>query len=446
MGIPRLQDLAYVEVALLQVAQGATFEQVRRALVDRAAGVAREGDTDGSYSARKWEMTRSDTKKYVHNTVDVLKELMRLGWVERHILPSGPNSAYVHADSVFSLTPAGGRWAALVADDRRAAYNALTGVLLSTHPQFEGFLRLLGARPESGVAHLTIPLLRFSASEYRSNATYLDDFVRFASEAVAQGTLGWVASPQAISEGVRGYVRRIEERARAREKELSRKQFAATCEEAMARLVFTAAGCPLDYISLELLRRWTRFLGLANFSYYAPGPSAMRLWSTALVTGTGASVEIRRRVGREVRRAALDTLWAVWREQRSDAAGGMYLPVWQLRAAVCWKQRISDDEFDLALREALAGEHPGLGLRIHLDQAWGGGGAPARARPPRRPPPPRRPTPPPPPRGAGGAPPPPHQTADHSQRERSAPRVQRDQRRPGNPTPPPPPPPPSDHR
>ncbi|MFI1519423.1 hypothetical protein [Kitasatospora cineracea] len=379
-GIPRLQDLAYIEVALGNVARGATFEQVRRALVDRAAAVAREADTDGSYSARKWELTRSDTKKHVHNTVDVLKELMRLGWVEKHVLPSGPNSAYAHANSVFTLTPAGEEWSSLVASDRRAAYNALTGVLLSAHPQFEGFLRLLGARPDSGGAHLTIPLLRFSASEYRSNAAYLDDFVAFAAEAAAQGMLGWAATPEAIGEGVRSYVRRIEERARAREKELSRKQFATTCEEAMARLVFSVAGCPLDYISLELLRRWTRFLGLANFSYYAPGPSAMRLWSTALVTGSDTSVEIRRRVGKDVRRAALDTLWAVWREQRSDAAGGMYLPVWQLRAAVCWKQRISDDEFDLALREALAGKYPGLGLRIHLDQA-SMRGAPASTKP-----------------------------------------------------------------
>jgi hypothetical protein len=369
VGIPRLQDLAYIEVAIGNVAQGATFEQVRRALVDRSAAVAREGDTDGSYSARKWELARSDTRKHVHNTVDVLKELMRLGWVEKHILPSGPNSAYAHTDSVFTLTPAGQRWAALVATDRRAAYNALTGVLLSTHPQFEGFLRLLGARPGGSATHLTIPLLRFSASEYRTNATYLDEFVAFAAEAAAHGTLGWTAEPEAISESVRGYVRRIEERAHARQKEISRKQFATTCEEAMARFVFSAAGCPLDYISLELLRRWTRFLGLANFSYYAPGPSAMRLWSTAVVTGSGDAVAISRRVGKEVRRAALDAVWAVWREQRADAAGGMYLPVWQLRAAVCWKQRISDDEFDLALREALAGEHPGLGLSIHLDQA-----------------------------------------------------------------------------
>jgi hypothetical protein len=36
---------------------------------------------------------------------------------------------------------------------------------------------------------------------------------------------------------------------------------------------------------------------------------------------------------------------------------------------VCWKQRINDDEFDLAIVEALAGKHGDLGIDIHLDQA-----------------------------------------------------------------------------
>lgn len=368
-GIPRLQDLAYIEVAIGQVANGATFEQVRRALVQRAADVARESDTDGSYSPHKWERAKADIKKHVHNTVDVLKELMRLGWVERHILPSGPNSAYAHADSTFRLTQAGEGWAQLVAVDRRAAYNALTGVLIATHPQFEGFLRLIGARPDSVAAHLTVPLLKFNAMEYRTNGAYLEDFVQFAADAALQGSLGWIAEPEVISGSVRSYVRRFEERAEARQKVISRKQFAVTCEEAMTRVAFSAAGCKMDYISHELLRRWTRFLGLANFSYYAPGPPALRLWSTATVTGRGDSAVISRRVGKDVRRTALDGTWAVWRDQRADGAGGMYLPVWQLRAAVCWKQRISDDEFDRALREALAGEHQGLGLSIHLDQA-----------------------------------------------------------------------------
>jgi hypothetical protein len=367
-GIPRLQDLSYVEVAITSVAKGENFEQIRRGLVARAAELTRESDTEGGYDEHKWQRTQSDNTKHVHNTVDVLKELMRLGWVDKHILPSGPRSAYLHADSTFRLTPAGEVWAELVSRDRNAAYNALTGVLIHAHPQFEGFLRIVGARPDSNGTHCTIPLLKFDSVEHGSNEVYLDAFVEFATDAAQRGSLGWSADPIDIDEGIRSYVKRIEASMRARQKLMTRKQFVKTCEEAIARVAFSAAGCAIDYISMELLRRWTRLLGLSNFSYYAPGPPALRLWATGTVDDQEPA-KIIRRVGKEVRRTALDSLWAVWCEQRADAASGMYLPVWRLRAAVCWKQRISDDEFDRALLEALAGEHDGLDLRIQLDQA-----------------------------------------------------------------------------
>jgi hypothetical protein len=51
-------------------------------------------------------------------------------------------------------------------------------------------------------------------------------FVAFATDAAVQGTLGWAGKPEAISESVRHYVRRIEERAQARQREINRKQFA----------------------------------------------------------------------------------------------------------------------------------------------------------------------------------------------------------------------------
>ncbi|GAA0281917.1 hypothetical protein GCM10010302_19690 [Streptomyces polychromogenes] len=382
-GIPRLQDLAYVEVAALGVAGGFTFEQIRCALVNWAAAVSREGDTDGSFDERKWDLAREDSRKHVHNTVEVLKELMRLGWVEKHILPSTRKSAYAHAQVTFSLTEAGQAWAELVGGDRLAGYNALTAALLDAHPQFAGYLQVVGAtgsRPGTGAGHLTIPLLRSDSGARLSHEQFLGEFVEYAATAAQHGNLGWTASRAAIDAGVRGYVTQAEQRWQARERVMNRKQFMLTCEEAIVRFAFQAAGCRLDYISHELLRRWTRFLGLANFSYYAPGPSALRFWATADLARRGESLEIHRAVGPQARRAALEALLQVWQEQRADTAGDMYLPIWKVRAAVSWRQRISDDEFDAAIVEALAGDHTGLGLRIHLDQA-SHGATPASTRP-----------------------------------------------------------------
>lgn len=367
--IPRLQDLSYIEVAVDQVAAGATFEQVRRGLVSRAAELARDSDTDGSFDSRRWDLVRADGTKHVHNTVDVLKELMRVGWVDKHNLPSTPSSAYLHSDATFTLTDAGRAWAALAAADRRAAYNQLVGVLADAHPQFKGFLKLVGATKDSLGSHFTIPLLRPTAAAHPTNTAVLRAVIDYATAAAATGQLGWTADGATIDAGITSYVSRFEERLKARGKDVTRKQFVNTCEEAVTRVAFAAAGCPLDYISMELLRRWTRTLGIANFSYYAPGPTAMRLWATATVDVTGPTPAIQRRVGDQVRADALRTLWSEWPDLRADAAGAMYAPIWRVRAAVCWRNRISDDEFDRAITEALAGQHRHLPFQIHLDQA-----------------------------------------------------------------------------
>ena len=368
-GIPRLQDLSYIEVAVGQVAANATFEQIRRALVSRAAELARDADNDGSFDERVWDSVKADGTKHVHNTVEVLKELMRLGWLDRHILPSGPSSAYLHADARFDLTSSGEAWSRLVRADRRAAYNALLGHLIDAHPQMGGYLRVVGARPDSSSTHLTIPLLRWDGARHGSEATYLDELVGYVYGASESGAVAWMADRETIDAGIRDYVGRIRARLDARKKPQSRKQFVNSCDEAVTKVAFAAAGCNLDFISMELLRRWTRFLGVANFSYYAPGPYALRLWATGVVTGSGDQASITRRVGPDVRRVALEGIAQVWQERRAAAAAGMFIPIWELRAAVCWQQRITDDEFDKAVAESLAGVHPGLGFRIHLDQA-----------------------------------------------------------------------------
>ncbi|MFE7457925.1 hypothetical protein [Streptomyces sp. NPDC057554] len=365
-GIPRLQELAYIELAACAVAEGLPFDRIRRVLVAHAARVAGENGIHGAASAN--ESPDSPTElRHVHNTVDALKELMRLGWVERHILPSTRKSAYAHAHITFQLTAAGKEWTQLVTEDPHHGYNHLVGVLVAAHPQFKGFLRVVGARPDSTSDHFTIPLMPLSERTGINKEKYLSEFINYAAGAVSDGALGWSTSREALTEGVTEYVMRINRRIVARKGTMSFKRLTNTCEEALVRLAFDAAGCRLDYISHELLRRWTRYLGLANFSYYAPGPPALRFWATGSVAGEGAVTALSRKAGHAVREAALATLPDIWREQRGDPRGDMYLPIWRIRAALCWRQRISDDEFDTAIIDCHRGRFPHLGFRIHLD-------------------------------------------------------------------------------
>jgi hypothetical protein len=367
--IPRLQDLTYFEVTMAELRQRSTFEQIRQALVDRARDNDQEADLDGSFDEAKWERRRNDPTEHVNNAVDVLKEAMRLGWVKRCVLPSTPGSAYLHTTDIYEVLPPGREWADLATNDRRAAYNALAGVLIGAHPQVGGFLKAVGARPDSESSSFTVPLLRWDPARHSSEDAYLADLLRGVAAAADAGKLGWAADEATIDNGIRGYVERIRARRLARGKTQTRKEFLKTCEEAITKVAFAAVGTRLDYISMELLRRWGRFLGVANFSYYAPGPYALRLWATGTVMGSGTDVTITRSIGPEVRRQALDALLAVWQERRASASAAMYAPVWELRAAVCWRLRIADAEWDKAINEILLGTHEDLPYRVHLDQA-----------------------------------------------------------------------------
>ncbi|MFF1418287.1 hypothetical protein [Streptomyces sp. NPDC058280] len=385
-GIPRLQELTYLATAAQAVDEGKPFEQIRMAVFDWAKLHAEENDSTGSFDADKWEKRRADRAAYFRNTVVVLKELMRLGWVKRHDLPSTPGSARAHAHVMLTTTPTGREWTELVTREPLDGFDALAGALIEAHPQFEAFLRLVGARPDSVASHLTIPLMRSGGSSRHDDVNYLSSFVAYVVEKVRTSDLGWSASPEVIEGALRDYVSRavcrdarraeaepdLSAREKRRKETGSRKRLVALCEEAAVRLAFTAAGCPLDYVSHELLRRWTRFLGLANFSYYVPGPSALRIWKTADVIGSGPATEFRRAVGDATRRAAMEIVPVVWRAEEQLAAQNMFLPVWRIRAAVCWERRISDSEFDAALTAAVRGEIPDLAFQVHLDGASGG--------------------------------------------------------------------------
>ncbi len=367
--IPRLQDLSYFEVAGEQVAQGSSFEEIRRALVRRAQDLDRDADFEGAFNEAKWDLLERDAHKYVNNAVEVLKEMMRLGWIERQVLPSGPNSAYLHSNDRFDLLPPGRTWTDLVRQDRPTAYTTLAGVLIDAHPQLGGFLKAIGAHPDSPSPTFTIPLLRWDRDRHLSEDLYLEDLIQAVAAAADAGAVGWAADPSAIESGVRSYVERIRDRRAARKATHTRKEFLKTCEEAVTKVAFAASGCPIDYISMELMRRWTRFLGVGNFSYYAPGPYALRLWGTGTVEGSGPAMSISRRTGPDIRRQALAALLDVWQERRTTAPATMYAPVWELRAAVCWRLRIADTEWDKAVNELLHQAHPALPYRIHLDQA-----------------------------------------------------------------------------
>ncbi|MEY9582712.1 hypothetical protein [Sinorhizobium fredii] len=368
-GLPRLQELAYLETTAKAVVAGLPLEGVRLALVDHIWTLrqASPGDPPDPIEYRAW---RGDEKKYVRNVTDALKELMRLGFVENAILPSSGKSAYAHKEATYRVTSAGQHWVSLLESDRRAAYDDLVPRLLKAHPGFNCFLSVVGA-VDHRRSSFVVPLLRWSElpQKQRSQQAYRAAIGDFVAGAVASADLGWSIDASEISMAVNGYLDRIFARAQARDKDPfpTVRAFTQTCEEALVSLAFRKAGCSIDYVSMEIARRWSRWLGLACYTYHAPGPYALRFWSTAQIQAAHAVMTVKRRAGGEWRDKALIELHDYC--QKARAAGTTYVPVWVARAAVCWKLRIVDDEFDRAVTDKIARRRGhDLPWDVHLDQ------------------------------------------------------------------------------
>lgn len=353
-----------LETAALAVADGNPFERVRRSLVE----LMRVASDDPDHP--KWSRKADDPEAYVHNVVDALKELMTLGLLERASLPSTPRSAKAHRAETYLLTRTGTAWAEELRSDRAAAYNRLVGWLLGRHRQFQLYLRTVGALPDAPEDHLTIPLLRRSDVPGADAETFVREFGLYAGRATQEGRLGWNGDPELVADAVAAYVAKTSARAAAAGRTMSMKAIEKEAEKGLVKAAFAAAGVPIDYITVELLRRWTRYFGLATFSYHAAEPRALRLWGTAIVTGSGEDAVIERRIGADIREGALRELGDVFEEHRALRARAMYMPIWEARAQVCWRMRIDDAEFDRAIAEMLAGVRGReLPWEPYLDQA-----------------------------------------------------------------------------
>ena len=354
-GIPRLQELSFLEVAILGVAGGATFEEIRRQLVAHMIELRRNNAGTGNIAT--FRLAQDDPKRYVRNATESLKELMRLGLVTPATLPSSARAARTYKNTTFGLTAAGQGWAALLEDDLRGAYDELLGMLWKTHPQFEGFLRAISVDR----AGLVVPLAQWGELPLpRTRDRYVDFLTKRVAEALSNGESGWSATESDVRTAITTYIESIRQSAEDRERpdpHPRNQDFVRGCEEAVVKFAFHQCGISLDYISQEVLRRWTKVLGVASFSYHVPGPTALRIWPTAALDLKGDTVSARRRTGSEQVAQVVTTLREAYDQVRKDdPSRSLWVPIYRVRAAACYRLLIPDAVFDRALIELLQGD------------------------------------------------------------------------------------------
>lgn len=351
--IPRLQELTFIEQAALAVDRGASFEEIRRELIEHMIGLRQ--DYDGTGNIATFQLAVDNPTRYVANAAEALKELMRLGLVERAAVPSSGRAARHYTNTTFALTPMGERWTSMLDGHVRAAYDELLGMLWKTHPQFRGFIQAVS---DTGLVVPTLAWRDLSDEDQVADDArdrYLRSLVARVASAMEQSSLGWRAAPEEVESYIREYLEERYRFARSRQRPdpyPRNRDFIGACEEALTKLAFTKAGCEIDYISHEILRRWGLTLGITNFSYHVAGSSALRIWPTATISDMGASVRVERPVSDETVPRVIEALPDAFDAARQgDAAMAMYVPVYVLRATVCWRLRLPDAQFDRAMRE-----------------------------------------------------------------------------------------------
>ena len=375
-GIPRLQELSYLEVVAKAVDNGSSFDEIRRQMVDHMLTISLASPGTGNTAA--YRNAKENPTRYVSNVSESLKELMRLGLVHKATLPSSSTSAHSHKLTTYSLTVEGDRWVKLLQKDRHRGYDVLCETLLRHHPQFSGFLQKIGAFDATTGQGLMIPLKRWGdVPKPRDRDRYIRALALHVSGELLTQDAGWEADHEEVLASVSSYVQGIVGRAASRQRRdpfVRNQDLVKACEQAAVKLAFTKVGVPLDYISMQILRRWTRTLGLVSFSYHAPGGYALRFWPTADLRQSKEGLQIERRVGGPWRDRIIDRLRIAYeRVRRLDRSGSPWVPIYRVRAAVCSELQVSDSEFDIALLEFLRKERGNsLPYGINLDQASSG--------------------------------------------------------------------------
>lgn len=376
-GIPRLQELSFLSQAMLAVHAGGTFEDVRRRLIEHMTKLRQAEAPAGNHAA--FRLAVHNETRYVDNATAALGELMKLGFLEKAALPSTGAAAAAYRQRTFEPTPSGRAWAELMSGEERAkGYDTLLRELWRIHPQFSGYLRLLAAKP------MVLPTARWSeanpsasTAEFAGAARlrYVDFLATRAAGAVDAGITGWDGSQEQIAAAIRGY---LDDRFKAAERRkvgtpyARNRDFVGACEEALVSFAFRQAGVKMDYISLEILRRWTRVLGVANFSYYVPGPSALRLWATAEIEFDNVRQlrEARRRSVVEHGDAVIDALPGTIEQARRLDPDSTWVPIYRVRAAIAMKLRLNDTVVDTAIRQFIANQRrTEAPFRLNLESA-----------------------------------------------------------------------------
>jgi hypothetical protein len=328
---------------LVRLKRGATFDEVRQRYKTTAEALASQ---DGPLRNVPAPIESAD---YVAQTAVLLREAMRLGFVERALVPSGRHESQVFRKLRYALTPIGRE---LAAHCRTPDFSErLSSELCRAHPYFRKLL-------------LTLENAAIACPE-------IDDSVVHEARREHKGGYSWasyagrllhgqpaVAMPlRVVTDVTKRTLVSVRRRRASRDATSSSKSSADAINEAFTASAFAVRGMPFGVAEIGILKRWGLQLGVIDQSRHVPGYSAFNLiWLTAdLVEGEQISVRHRRAIDSETKIANCIVELYRTSARKEARAFTLYLPIESIRTQVAFQCGVTRAVIDLVLERMSKG-------------------------------------------------------------------------------------------
>lgn len=362
--IPKLDQVSYLFDTLGLINEQSSFDAIRKELI-RLLPEARR------------ERVRAPDAMFWSNVRDALRELMRLGLVEKAALPSRTGQLDAHRNRTFSLTDAGRSFLELEQRDAWEFRDRFAQAMLLAHPYLRELYLLLGSR------ELYFPRIQKSeipgdVEAWRTGPPEaLEALTGFLRDAV-NGVMGAGLDFSGMDEKMRPYLIAAWKRLDTKQKAHAFSQAVVkTFNDVSVRLLLQINGQRMDYVTFRSAVGLLSDLNAIWSSRSLTGRRGWTIWATST-----ANVPASASSGSPGDQALRGAVWFKRRTARQDAVreslmtnffslpgrrGGFAL-IHELRAAVCHQMKIHGQDFDTVLRKLHSQSMVDEAYSINLDR------------------------------------------------------------------------------
>ncbi len=336
--IPRLQDINYLFETLRSISENKNFEEIRQILLNlaRTTAQSRSGVPRTGYS-RARRFLGSDEYTYWTNVRDGVRELIKLGFVQPATLPSKKEYLERFRTAQFKLTTKGKNLMQLSIEDDSLFRDNVFEALYTSHLYLRSFL----AKVEE--QELIFPIFTLG----KVTTELQDDSPSSLKPPIMEKYLKWFSRQKAGAIEMSLYMmpvkKKVEELVTGI-KSINSKKLVSCLNEITQRQFLSAYGLEFDNVTFDQLTRLCCQFWVINYSYLVPSLNGFVVYSTAKIEKTEPLIKIKRH-------RLSDYLNDILREipLQFNAIGKPFIPIYELRAAVCYKLKINDDLFDATI-------------------------------------------------------------------------------------------------